>query len=73
MGDDEDCMKKCVEIITQDAMGVVMVVVMMMMVWRGVGGAAAARKWRRLACTLDKVGMALMAVLLILPRVFHSL
>lgn len=38
MGDDEDCMKKCVEIITQDAMGVVMVVVMMMMVWRGVGG-----------------------------------
>ena len=32
MGDDEDCMKKCVEIITQDAMGVVMVVVMMMMV-----------------------------------------
>ena len=72
MGDDEDCMK-CVEIITQDEMGVVMVVVMMMMVWRGGRGAAAARRWRRLECTLDKVGIALMAVSLILPRVFHSL
>lgn len=35
MGDDEDHMKKCVEIVTQDAMGVVMVVVMTMMVWQG--------------------------------------
>lgn len=35
VGDDEDHMKKCVEIVTQDAMGVVMVVVMTMMVWQG--------------------------------------
>lgn len=68
-------MKKCVEIITQDAMGVVMMVVMMMMVWwRWGGGAAAARRWRRLECTLDKVGIALMAFSsLIFPTVFHLL
>ena len=33
MGDDEDCMKKCVERITQDVMGVVL----MMMMMGGVG------------------------------------
>ena len=38
------------------------------------GGAAAARRWRRLECTLDKVGIALVAFSsLIFPTVFHLL
>jgi len=37
-------MKKCVEIITQDAMGVVMMVVMMMMVWWRWGGGGSSSK-----------------------------
>lgn len=57
MGDDEDCMKKYVERITQVVVGVVMVVIMMMMMLVG----AARGGGRRLECALDKVGIALVA------------
>lgn len=39
MGDDEDCMKRCVERITQDVMGMVTVLLMMMM-----GGVGSSKK-----------------------------